>query len=135
MSEHARTKQTDAMSTAPLLEIENLHVEVRRRRVVTGEDPLDLLVGVFHGGGEKSPEPEGLAFRLGKSRGFIERRVAEQVDSALVGLHGVAGQGLHPQIGLGNHVDITDAAIDHQPFPTVFRGFLGDHVAQQCTPQ
>jgi hypothetical protein len=35
----------------------------------------------------------------------------------------------------GQYVDITDAAVDHQPFPAVSRGFLGDHVTQQGATQ
>ena len=66
----------------------------------------------------------------GTSRRQRSRHV-EIADTALVGFHRVTGQRLNPQIGLRDDIDVTDATVDHQPFPTVFRGFLGEHVAQQ----
>jgi hypothetical protein len=47
----------------------------------------------------------------------------------------VAGQRLDAEIGLRNHVDIADAAVDHQPFPAIFGRFFRQHVTQQGPTQ
>src|SRR5690606_10466054 len=53
-------------------------------------------------------------------------------DVALVGFQRVGTQRLHTQVSFHNDVHIADAAIHNDAFPTVFGGFLGQHVAQQC---
>ncbi|MNF97931.1 hypothetical protein D3C84_807750 [compost metagenome] len=47
----------------------------------------------------------------------------------------MTGQGLDTQVGLGDHVDVTDAAVYDYAFPAILRRLLGQHVAQQGATQ
>src|SRR3546814_19797962 len=62
-------------------------------------------------------------------------RNVEITDAALVGLHGMTGQGLNAKLGLRENIDVTNATVDNQTFPTIACGFLGKHVTQQRTTQ
>ena len=52
-------------------------------------------------------------------------------DTTLFSLARYGTQSLNAQISLPNLIYITDAAIDDQASPAVFRGFLGQHIPQQ----
>src|SRR3546814_18533785 len=62
-------------------------------------------------------------------------RNVEITDAALVGLHGMTGQGLNAKLGLRENIDVTKATVDNKAFQTIACGVLDKKFTQQRTPK